>query len=194
MSTQSVARRTGGRSARVLDAIYTAVGQLMAEGKPDRITIPMVAERAGVNPTSIYRRWSHIDGLLEEVAVAVLTRDGDQLPDTGTIVGDLGAWARLVADDIARPQRTRYLKALASARDDTVDCQCWADRRGQAAIMLGRARDRGEATPTEDQVVDHIIAPLYHHAVFGLQVDQAYADRLVADVLAMAPAGGFTDE
>ena len=145
MSTQSVARRTGGRSARVLDAIYTAVGQLMAEGKPDRITIPMVAERAGVNPTSIYRRWSHIDGLVEEVAVFV-------------------------------------------------DCPCWADRSGQAAVMLGRARDRGEATPTEEQVVDHIIAPLYHHAVFGLQVDQAYADRLVADVLAMAPAGGFTDE
>lgn len=187
MSTQSVARRTGGRSARVLDSIYTAIGQLMAEGKPDRITIPMVAQRAGVNPTSIYRRWADVDALLAEVAVAVLTRDGDQLPDTGTVEGDLRAWARLVADDIARPQRTRYLKALASARDEIVDCQCWAERHAQAAIMLGRARERGESTPTEDQVVDHIIAPLYHHAVFGQRLDQSYADRLVADVLAMAP-------
>lgn len=182
------ARRTGGRSARVLDAIYTAVGQLMAEGKPDRITIPMVAERAGVNPTSIYRRWSDIDELLEQVAVAVLTREGDQLPDTGSIDGDLGTWARIVATDIARPERTRYLKALASARDDIIECQCWAARREQAAVMLDRARERGEATPTKDQVVDHIIAPLYHHAVFGQRVDQEYADRLVGDVLAMAPA------
>lgn len=189
MPAQSVARRTGGRSARVLDAIYTAVGQLMAEGKADRITIPMVADRAGVNPTSIYRRWADIDDLLEEVAVAVLTRDGDQLPDTGSIRADLGEWARMVAEDIARPQRTRYLKALAAARDNIVECQCWADRREQAAIMLRRARERGEAVPTEDQVVDHIIAPLYHHAVFGQQVDQAYADRLVTDVLAMAPTG-----
>lgn len=188
MSTQSVARRTGGRSARVLDAIYTAVGQLMAEGKPDRITVPMVADRAGVNPTSIYRRWSDIDDLLAEVAVAVLTREGDQLPDTGSIARDLGTWARMVAADIARPQRTRYLKALASARDGVGECQCWAVRRDQAAIMLRRAAERGEATPTADQIVDHVIAPLYHHAVFGQRVDQDYADRLVGDVLAMAPA------
>jgi len=187
MSTQSIARRTGGRSARVLDAIYTAVGQLMAEGKPDRITIPMVADRAGVNPTSIYRRWPDIDDLLEEVAVAVLTREGDQMPDTGSIAGDLRTWARMVAADISRPQRTRYLKALASARDGVGECQCWADRLDQAAILRHRAEERGEATPTADQIVDHIIAPLYHHAVFGQPVDQQYADRLVGDVLAMAP-------
>ena len=192
MPTQSasapVARRTGGRSARVLDSIYTAIGHLMAEGKPDRITIPMVAQRAGVNPTSIYRRWTDVDELLEEVAVAVLTRDGDQPPDTGSFAGDLRAWARIIAADIARPQRTRYLKALAAARDSIGDCQCWDARLNQATIMIVRATDRGEATPTADQIVDHIVAPLYHHAVFGQPVDQAYADRLVTDVLAMVPA------
>ena len=35
------------------------------------MTIPEVAELAGVNPTSIYRRWGTIDALLGEVAVAV---------------------------------------------------------------------------------------------------------------------------
>lgn len=180
------ARRTGGRSARVLDAVYTAVGQLMGEGKPDRITIPLVAQRAGVNPTSVYRRWGDIDTLLEEVAVAALTRDGDQLPDTGDVVGDLRAWARAIAADITRPHRRRYLRALCAARDGLVECPCWSSRRDQAALMLGRARDRGEAVPAEEQVLDHVIAPLYHHVVFGLPVDEEYADRLVAEVMGLA--------
>jgi hypothetical protein len=34
-------------------------------------------------------------------------------------------------------------------------------------------------------VVDHIIAPLYHHAIFGLAVDPEYSNALVADVFAM---------
>lgn len=179
------ARRTGGRSARVLDAVYTAVGQLMGEGKPDRITIPLVAQRAGVNPTSIYRRWGDIDALLEEVAVAALTGEGEQLPDTGDVVGDLRAWSRVIAADITRPHRRRYLRALCAARDSLVECPCWISRRDQAALMLGRARGRGEATPSEDQVLDHVIAPLYHHVVFGLPVDEEYADRLVSDVMGL---------
>ena len=161
----------------------------MGEGKPDRITIPVVAQRAGVNPTSLYRRWGDIDALLEEVAVAVLTREDERLPDTGDLAGDLRTWARAIAADIARPHRTRYLRALCSARDGLVDCPCWTSRREQAALMLARARERGEAAaPGEEQLLDHVIAPLYHHVVFGLPVDEAYADRLVADVMGLAAA------
>ncbi|MHA5052874.1 TetR family transcriptional regulator [Streptomyces sp. SD15] len=49
-------RRTGGRSATVLASIRKAVEELVAERGGDAITVPMVAERAGVNHSSIYRR------------------------------------------------------------------------------------------------------------------------------------------
>jgi protein-L-isoaspartate O-methyltransferase len=39
-------------------------------------------------------------------------------------------------------------------------------------------------------VVDHIIAPLYHHAVFGLGAGSGYAATLVSDVFAMAACAG----
>ncbi|WP_371830448.1 TetR/AcrR family transcriptional regulator [Antrihabitans cavernicola] len=181
-------RRPGGRSARVHAAVYEAVGQLMGEGRPDKITIPSVAQRAGVNATSIYRRWGDIDALLEEVAVAALTREGDLPPDTGTFEGDLSEWAGIIIDDISRPRRTRYLRAMVSARDSVDTCPCWEQRRTQAADMIRRADDRGEPTPTEDQVVDHIVAPLYHHVVFGLAADREYAARLARDVVFMAGA------
>jgi AcrR family transcriptional regulator len=170
----------------VRDAVYTAVGQLVGQGHRDDMTVPQVAERAGVNPTSIYRRWGSIDALLEEVAVAALTRD-EPLPDTGSIAEDLRAWARVIATDITRPERTAYLRAMISARTGTVDhCPCWDQRAEQAGLMIERARQRGERTPTPAQVLTHVVAPLYHHVVFGLAADADYADALVSDTLALA--------
>ena len=183
--TASTSSRPGGRSAKVRDAVYTAVGQLMGEGAA--VTVPAVAQRAGVNATSVYRRWGDIETLLEEVAVAALTRDGDELPDTGTLAGDLQSWARIIVDDITRPHRTRYLRAMVSARDGQVEsCPCWEQRRTHSKTMLARAAERGEPVPTEEQVLDHLIAPIYHHVVFGLPTDHAYADRLVRDLVTLS--------
>lgn len=169
------------------DAVHTAVGELMATRRPDDVTIPMVAERAGVNPTSIYRRWGDIDALLEEVAVAAFTREDEVLPDTGSLEGDLRDWARVIAEDIVRPHRARYLRAMIAARDGVLQdgCPCWTARREQLAEMISRARARDERAPSVEQVLDHVIAPLYHHVVFAMPVDGAYAERLVGDVLSM---------
>ena len=169
----------------MLTAVYSAVGELVGEGA-DRITFPVIAERAGVNPTTLYRRWDDVNALLEEVAVAALTRNGDGAPDTGSLEGDLTQWATIIARDISRPERTRYLRATVSARADIVSvCPVMDTRREQAAEVVRRARERGEATPTVMQILDHIIAPLYHHVAFALAVDEDYARRLVGDVLAM---------
>lgn len=170
----------------MLTAIYTSVGELVGEGA-DKISFPVIAERAGVNPTTLYRRWDDVNALLEEVAVAALTRDGESVPDTGSLEGDLTQWADIIARDITRPERTRYLRAMVSARAEVVSsCPVTETRRGQVSEMVSRARERGETTPTVQQILDHIIAPLYHHVVFALQVDDEYARRLVRDVLAMA--------
>lgn len=183
---QEAASRPGGRSGRVLTAIYTAVGELVGEGA-DRISFPVIAERAGVNPTTLYRRWDDVNALLEEVAVAALTRDGESLPDTGSLEQDLAQWADIIARDITRPERVRYLRAMVAARVDIVSgCPVTETRREQASTMVRRARERGEATPTVPQILDHVIAPLYHHVVFALPVDHEYARRLVHDVLTMA--------
>lgn len=185
MSSHITATRPGGRSSRVLTAIYQSVGELVGEGA-DKITFPVIAERAGINPTTLYRRWDDVDTLLEEVAVAALTREGDTAPDTGTLEGDLTEWAIIIADDITRPKRTRYLRAMVAARDEIVPrCPCTEKRRAQATDVVRRAGERGEATPSVPQILDHIIAPLYHHVVFALPVDREYARQLVRDTLAM---------
>ncbi|PRY41380.1 TetR/AcrR family transcriptional regulator [Umezawaea tangerina] len=185
MADRVAASRPGGRSGRVLTAIYTSVGELVGEGA-DKISFPVIAERAGVNPTTLYRRWADVNALLEEVAVAALTRDGESVPDTGSLQEDLTRWAEIIARDIARPERTRYLRAMVSARVETVSgCPVTEKRGEQASEVVLRARGRGEPAPTVEQVLDHVIAPLYHHVAFALPVDDEYARRLVRDVLAM---------
>jgi hypothetical protein len=117
--------------------------------------------------------------------VAALTQD-DSLPDTGTIAGDLAAWAKAIAEDISRPARIVYLRAMASARPLMVDsCPCRDMRTRQAEQMIERGRGRGERTPTSGQVLDHLIGPLYYYAVFGMPLDADRAAALVADVLTM---------
>lgn len=170
----------------MLNAIYTAVGELVAEGAT-RISFPVIAERAGVNPTTLYRRWPDVNALLEEVTVAALTRDGESIPDTGSLENDLRKWANVIARDITRPQRIRYLRAMVSARPEIIaNCPVMETRCEQASHMVARAQQRGETTPTVQQILDHIIAPLYHHIAFALPIEDDYASRLVHDVLAMA--------
>lgn len=179
----TAASRPGGRSARVRDSVHSAVGRLIGQGHQATLTIPQIAREAGVNPTSIYRRWGSVETLCAEVAVAVLT-DDDQLPDTGSLREDLTIWAESIANDVEA--RAVYLRALASSRTGFLDaCPCWEQRLAQAELMTTRARRRAESAPSAQQVVDHIVAPLYHHAVFALPGGPRYAQALVGDLLRM---------
>ncbi len=77
---------------------------------------------------------------------------------------------------------------MVSARLEIVSsCPVMETRREQATEMVRRARERGEATPPSvAQILDHVIAPLYHRVAFALEVDDEYPPRrLVHDVLAM---------
>src|ERR1700712_4957355 len=94
--------RPGGRSARVRAAVHRAVEELLAEGPADALTMPVIAARAGVHPTTVYRRWGSLGDLLGEVATSRFSGD-IVVPDTGTLRGDLERWASAVAVDLTDP-------------------------------------------------------------------------------------------
>lgn len=60
--------RPGGRSERIQIAVHKAVKDLMAERPEEELTIAMIAARADVTPSTIYRRWSSLSQLLNDVA------------------------------------------------------------------------------------------------------------------------------
>ncbi|KAF1045722.1 TetR-like C-terminal domain-containing protein [Xylophilus sp.] len=56
----------GGRSARVQESVHAAVRALLAEHDRAALTVPMVAARAGVTPSTICRRWGDLGDLLSD--------------------------------------------------------------------------------------------------------------------------------
>ncbi|MQY27256.1 TetR-like C-terminal domain-containing protein [Nocardia aurantia] len=188
MAEAEKVRRPGGRSARVRVAVHTAVTELVAERGYGNFTIAEVADRAGVAGTSIYRRWKDLETLSADVVSAWLTTHA-AIPDTGSLAGDLRAYADGVARDIRGPQGPavlRLLVALSSggepglrARDAFV-----AARGEQLQEMLDRAAARGERAPSGSSVVDFILAPLYIRALFGLPLTSEDVRTQVARLLA----------
>jgi AcrR family transcriptional regulator len=175
-----VRRRPGGRSARVSAAVHEAVDALLIDCGSGGFTVADVARRAGVNPTSIHRRWGRLEAVILEVEAARLS-EISPLPDTGTLRGDLLAYARTVAVDIARPGRLAFLQALIGARDvsDEQRRAPLLQRAAQLQTMLDRADDRGEPSLHFIALVDCILAPAYLRYLLGLDIDESDLELFV---------------
>jgi AcrR family transcriptional regulator len=191
MTDQRPARRPGGRSALVRVKVHQAVLDLLAERGTAELSIPVVAQRAGVNPTSIYRRWRTREGLLADVAMSRLERDLP-LPDTGSLRGDLIAWAASAAADLARPEGRLFLLALITSIPSTPEAQAERDQHLQRRIraiqqVTDRAAGRAESPPDPGTIADTVLGPLYRRALWGtLPADPAYANSLVDRLLSPA--------
>ncbi|BEP37474.1 TetR/AcrR family transcriptional regulator [Variovorax sp. V59] len=179
-------KRPGGRSAQVQALVRTALEELVAEQGRERVTVPAVAERAGVSASSIYRRWGDLSGLLAETAAHRLDPNRP-LPDTGSLRQDLTAWAQELITHLARPCNTSLLKAAAALADGGADTDCLRNRRKEALKLVEQAHARGERAPEAQQVIDHLIAPIVFRLVFGGDpVKPALAKRLVDELFVLS--------
>lgn len=107
----------GGRSAGVQASVHEAARALEVEIGRSELTIPLIAERAGVTPSTIYRRWGDLRELPADVAVERMRPDQASL-DTGSLRGDLAVRLdRFVEEMSSTPGRRRALvDALTDAR------------------------------------------------------------------------------
>jgi AcrR family transcriptional regulator len=159
-------RRPGGRSARVRAAVRRATLELLAEEGFGAITLPEVARRAGVNKTTVYRRWS---SPLELVQEALEGFEALALPDidTGSWEGDVEAFARARLRLIRDPTAAGILRAvIAMGRPDATLAEwverIWRPREREWRSPIERAIERGElATSARDvPLVELVAGPL----------------------------------
>ncbi|MGW7049774.1 helix-turn-helix domain-containing protein [Streptomyces avermitilis] len=177
VAESSPRRRTGGRSAVVLTSIRKAVEELIAERGSDAVTIPMVAERAGVNHSSIYRRWGDARTMINDLATYRLDPDRG-LPDTGDLRADLTAWAQELISHYSVPVNAALLRGGAAAAGES-ESDCLRDRRTEAAGFAARPG----STFSGDDVIDRVAAPIIYRVIFLPwtlpEVDaRAYVDEL----------------
>ena len=146
-------RRGRPRDPGVDAAVLVAAVELLAEAGFARLTMDQVATRAGVGKASVYLRWPNKVAL---VAEAIQHRAGvvPEVPDTGTLPGDMRAFLRallrtygaaaramaaVVGEVANHPElRAAWRQGLSSALTD-----CLRE-------IVERAVTRGELPPTAD--------------------------------------------
>jgi AcrR family transcriptional regulator len=189
MSSNEVAdpvrRRTGGRSARVRDAVLQAALQAMAEHGLGGVSISEIARGAGVHASSIQRRWGTRENVMLD---ALLTYSQEKLPipDTGALRGDLVAFGRSIAGYLATPLGEAVAQTMAATDDDAAlaagRTRFWQSRYDTARVIIDRAIDRDEVSADTDPelALELLVAPLHFRKLLTRQaVDDDFVERLV---------------
>jgi AcrR family transcriptional regulator len=183
---QRATPRPGGRSARVQAAVHEATSELLALHGRVALTVPLIAARAGVTPSTIYRRWGELADLLADVALERLRPEADPA-DTGSVAGDLQAWVEQYRDEMSSDVGLGMMVDVLSAKGGSgtlgrqpVPCQCVEFTTAQIDAIVARGVARGEAVPDVATVMDTVIAPIVYRSLFGPEpVTPAHALALV---------------
>ncbi|PXX74415.1 transcriptional regulator, TetR family [Pseudomonas sp. LAMO17WK12:I10] len=157
--------RPGGRSARVQQSIHSAVRELLEEQERSTLTVPQIATRAGVTPSTIYRRWGDLSALLADVALERMRPDSEPAA-TGSLRGDLRAWAEQYLDEMSsEPGRNMMRDVQCSSTPG----YCVSILSGQLQIILDRHRHSETALPSIDRLLNMLVAPTVFRILFAAQ-------------------------
>jgi AcrR family transcriptional regulator len=170
--------RPGGRSARVQESIHKAVRELLEEQDRATVTVPQIATRAGVTPSTIYRRWGDLSALLADVALARMQPETASA-DTGSLRGDVQVWAEQYLDEMSsEPGRNMLRDVQASLRPS----YCATIIGGQLQMILDRYPN--EPKPGVDRLINMVAAPIVFRILFSeapLEVEELH--RLIGTAL-----------
>lgn len=145
------ARRARRRGAELEQAILRAAAEELTESGYAGLTMERVAERAGANKNTLYRRWPN-RAALGVAAYHTLAVAAMRVPDTGELRGDVLELLRGANRTWSSPIGGILRALLAGARDDP---QLLAQIQERSAVagsapwltILARAVARGEARP-----------------------------------------------
>lgn len=190
--------RPGGRTARVREAVLRAAEDALTEQGFSGLDLADIARRADVGRTTVYRRWGTVTGLVADL-LADMAEQSAPRTETGSLLGDLTANARLVQRTLTDPRQGPLFKALIAAA--TGDAKTAAAlhrfydiRVREWAPCVRQAVDRGEAPEGTDaqEVIRAVSAPLYYHLLIsGGRLDDTVADRAAEAAAIAARAGVF---
>ncbi len=188
-------KRDHSRDRQILDAAL----DVLAETGYDGMTIEAVAARAKAGKATLYRRWPSKDELVIEAVACMKATDVDeeQLPDTGTLRGDLVAMIRPQSIE----EGTRKLKVMAglismlSRKPELAQMAHQAivePRAGANRVLIRRAMDRGDIPADRDVDALALILPsmsAYRVLMLQLPVDRDFLVSLIDNVLLPAVGG-----
>jgi AcrR family transcriptional regulator len=144
-------RRDHGRDQEILDATL----DVLAENGYTGLTIDMVAARAKAGKATLYRRWPSKGELVIDAVSCMKQISPEDIPDTGTLRGDLVAMVRphSIEDSERKFKIMSGLMSMLSDAPELTDTAHEAIMAPRARVnrqLMQRAIDRGEIPATTD--------------------------------------------
>jgi AcrR family transcriptional regulator len=170
----------------ILDAFLT---RLIKEGFAD-LRLEHVAADAGVGKATIYRRWPSKEALALDLLMQ-LAAPHIAIEDVGDTRAELLASVtnamRAVTDTPFGPVIRALLSQIAinPALGDPFRASVVQRRRDEVARVIARGIDRGDlrADADIDVATELLVGPVYFRLMFGGELSQAFAERVVDSVL-----------
>ncbi|MBS2015182.1 MAG: TetR/AcrR family transcriptional regulator [Deltaproteobacteria bacterium] len=181
--------RTGGRSERVVrDVLRAAMDELSRAGYGP-MRVDDVAAKAGVNKTTVYRRWPTKADLVI-AAVKRMARHERAAPDTGSLRGDLLAMLTQAREVAMQPEVRAAARIVSEARDNAelepIARVLRHNAAASRAVIVERAKARGELGAEVDGalLLDALVMPVTMRiARYGEEVGLDQVEALVDLVL-----------
>ncbi|WP_435603809.1 TetR/AcrR family transcriptional regulator [Streptomyces sp. bgisy130] len=190
MSEERHGTRRSGGGPRKAQEIFDATLDLLAEKGYEGLTIEGVAQRSGVNKTTIYRWWPSKGALLGAALIGARQLDFTA-PDTGSLTGDLEALLHTVVTLLTtRPASDIAVSVLGAATQSPELAvhvrDFFADRMRLEQPVFDRAVARGELAADTDAtlLMDLLAGAAWIRVVLRqLPLEQGFVSRTVAIVL-----------
>ena len=170
-------------------AILRATYDLLAEAGYQGLRVDAVAARAQASKATLYRHWPTKAGLVVD-AVKFCKAATEDLPDTGSLRGDLVAWFTEIAEGIngdEGPILAGLFVALNTDPELAAELRAMRDSKiPYAEKICARACERGELKPGyQAGLIDEIVPPQMFMRAFahGEPLDAAFIDHLVDDIM-----------
>ena len=181
-------QRRGGRTADITRRIHDATLALLGEGGHPECTFQNVARRAGIERSTLYRRYASRWVMLVEAWSARFAAQMVVEP-SGSFAADLRSHIGNVASVLNSPLGMAMVAAGAVARLDAsaqaVAGEFWKMRLVEQEPFVAAAIERGELPTDIDREALFAAAdgPLYFRLlIVGLPIDQALVEQVAQGV------------
>lgn len=187
-------RRPGGRTAEVTQRVREAVLELLLEGGFEECTIKNVAERAGIERSTLYRRYPDRWGAIIDAVIDRIQRE-TPLVSTGSFAGDLKIVLMGLAAAMATPLGPAIVAAAGALHTEgrVAAARAFFERRmEQLEPMFEAAIERGELPADVDREQLFVFATgsiWFSKFIASRPVDEAEIDRVVAAVCTLYCTG-----
>jgi AcrR family transcriptional regulator len=179
--------RTGGRSARIVAEVLRATAEELSHVGYTALRMDEVARVAGVNKTTVYRRWPTKMQLVTD-ALRLEHERRSVTPDTGSVREDLRIMLHAFAEQGRTPLACAWLSELGNAEVRAIGHGLRHKIESEWAAVIARGMARGELPPETSPLflVEVVVAPVVGRLVRG---EEPPTDEFCSQVIDLVLTG-----